>query len=347
MNVCAIVPSLNPDEKLLDVIKALKGKNFAHIIVVDDGSSSQTFFDQIKSDCDVLHHYKNLGKGRAMKTAFNYYLNTYSSDCEGVVLLDGDNQHGIEDVCKCAEMMLAHTDSLVLGCRDFDAPNVPFTSKNGNKITAFVFRALCGITVSDTQTGMRALGNASIAAFMETSGERFEYETNMLLETKRKEIPILEVKIETIYIEENKTSHFNPLTDSLSIYMVLFKYLWASLASMVIDVGTFGIFMLIFAFCPSWLCVLIATIASRVLSSLFNFFINHKFVFKSKQGKHTTVWRYYLLCIIQLGASFGGVFLVTEYLHMPSMLAKILVDLLLFIVSFQVQREWVFAKKVK
>lgn len=345
MDICAIVPSLNPDEKLLDVIKALRSKDFAHIIVVDDGSESQDIFDRIKEYCDIIHHYKNLGKGRAMKTAFNYYLNNYSGECRGVVLLDGDNQHGIADVYNCAQTLLDNPGSLVLGCRDFSLPNVPFTSRNGNKITAFVFKALCGIAVSDTQTGLRALGNSAIEAFLDTKGERFEYETNMLLETKNKEIPIVEVKIETIYLEGNKTSHFNPLTDGLSIYIVLFKYLWASLASMVIDVGTFGISMLIFAFCPSWLAVLISTVTSRILSSLFNFFVNHKLVFKSKERKHSTVWRYYILCVVQLAASYVGVFAVTEYLNMPSLIAKLLVDMLLFVVSFQVQREWVFAKK--
>ena len=345
MNICAIVPSFNPDEKLADVVNALRKSEFEHIIVVDDGSKEKHYFNEIEKYCDVLHHYKNLGKGRAMKTAFNYYLNNYSDACAGVVIVDGDNQHGIVDICACSEALLSHLDSLILGVRDFNSDNVPKRSKFGNKITAWVFMALCGLNISDTQTGLRAISNEGVKTFLDTAGERFEYETNMLLETKRNSIHIHEVKIQTIYIEENKTSHFNPLTDSISIYKVLIKFLWASIASTVIDFVLFAILLAIFSFTEKSLQIFLATALARAASSLFNFTVNKSVVFKNSAGIKCTLYKYYTLCVLQMLTSYGGVYGLTLLLGNKPILLKIFVDFILFIISFQIQREWVFKHK--
>ena len=342
MDICAIVPSFNPDEKLLDVIKALKSSNFKHIIVVNDGSESKHYFDLVQNDCDVLHHFKNLGKGRAMKTAFNYYLNNYSDSCVGIVVVDGDNQHGINDVCACAQQLLTDTDSLVLGVRDFDMSHVPKRSRIGNKITARIFKMLCGLNISDTQTGLRAIPNKAISVFLDTSGERFEYETNMLLETKGNSIPIKEIKIETIYIEENKTSHFNPITDSISIYKVLFKFLSSSIVSCVIDFILFAILIAAFSFTPKAMQIFLATIIARICSSFFNFNINRKVVFKGNHWFLSTFFKYYTLWAFQLLASFACVYGLKNLTELNPVVLKIPVDLILFLISFQIQREWVF-----
>lgn len=345
MNICAIIPSLNPDEKIIDVVKGLKEKGFYKIIVVNDGSNSDHYFRMLESDCDILTHYKNLGKGRAMKTAFNYYMNKYSDCCVGVVIVDSDNQHIPCDVVKCCEDLLKHPDSMVLGVRNFKGDNVPLHNKLGNRITAFVFTALCGIKVSDTQTGLRAIGNSAIADFLEVKGERFEYETNMLLETKKEDIELREVPITTVYLEDNKSSHFNVFTDSLSIYKVLLSYLSSSILSTGIDFLTFFISLKIFHFLSSELNILIATVISRALSSLCNYLMNHKVVFRSHSGIKNTIAKYYVLCIIQLLMSYGGVYALHTCLNWNEMIAKVVVDLLLFIVSFQIQREWVFRNR--
>ncbi|HNX63959.1 MAG TPA: bifunctional glycosyltransferase family 2/GtrA family protein [Oscillospiraceae bacterium] len=347
MEICAIIPSLNPDEKILEVVKGLKEKNFYRIILVDDGSIDKHYFDILKADCDILTHYKNLGKGRAMKTAFNYYFNEYSDICKGVVVVDGDNQHHPDDVVNCCNELLGNPESLVLGVRNFDEKNVPKSNRMGNKITAWVFKTLCGIQISDTQTGLRAIGNKALLDFMEVKGERFEYETNMLLETKRLDIPINEVNIRTIYIEENKTSHFNPLKDGWSIYKVLVKFMSSSIASTVIDFTVFALTIFAFGFLPEHIKLLIATLTSRVTSSAFNYFLNHKVVFKSKAGIKSSVIKYYTLCTVQMLLSYAGVFAFTSYLNVNELISKIIVDFTLFLISFQIQREWVYKKSKK
>ena len=115
MKISVIVPSLNPDEKLVNVVKSLKEKGFNDIILVDDGSDDNhkvAFVEASKYEgVSVLVHEVNKGKGRALKTAFKYFLEN-RPDYEGVVTVDGDNQHKAEDVLKCC-IFQAHKHHLV------------------------------------------------------------------------------------------------------------------------------------------------------------------------------------------------------------------------------------------
>lgn len=346
-NVIVFIPSLNPDEKLLSTIEQIRDKGFETIVIVDDGSREDTkaYFDQAmeRYGCVILHHYINLGKGRALKTAFNYILQTYP-DCKGVVTVDADGQHKAEDVVRCAREMLAHPEALVIGSRNFGEKAVPFRSKFGNILTRNVFNVLCGVRVEDTQTGLRALSRECMTAFLPTKGERFEYEMNMLIDTKEKGIPIREVPIETVYIEENKTSHFNPIRDSFRIYSVFARFLFSSLSSFLLDILLFAFFAYLFRQSNLAYPIIWSTVAARCISSLYNFAINKNHVFRIKDRRIQIVLRYYFLCGLEMILSAVGVQLLHTYLKISEVAIKIVVDLLLFVLSFCVQKEWVFKK---
>lgn len=347
--VSAVVPSLNPDEKFLAVVDALAGAGFHRIILVDDGSKPENkhYFStavQRHTQCVLLIHHKNLGKGRALKTALNYFLNHQDGDA-GVVTVDGDNQHRIQDVLACAEKLMEYPDALVLGCRDFTAPGIPARSSFGNRATALCFKLLCGITVSDTQTGLRGIPVNFARDILDLAGERFEYETNMLLETKRRAVPIRAVTISTVYIEENASSHFNPLRDSVAIYGLIFKFLGSAIASTGIDFLLFILLNMLFAQLLPQYRLLIATVGARICSSVFNYALNKSYVFGGNAPVKVTIFKYYALCAVQTAASYGGVFFFSSFLPLPDAAAKAIVDVLLFLLSFQVQREWVFQRK--
>ena len=249
-DITIIVPSLNPDEKLIGTLDGIIKKGFKKIVVVDDGSDEQhkkPFEYAKKQGCTVLVHEVNKGKGRALKTAFEYCLK--DSECAGVITVDGDGQHAPNDIYKCGEAMLLHNNQqVILGCRDFSEDHVPFKSRYGNWITRFAFFALCGIKLSDTQTGLRAIPAQFLQAMLAYKGERFEYETNMLLEMKTQGIPFSEVKIETIYLDENASTHFHPFRDSFKIYKIIFKYSISSGASAIIDLLLFYIALYVLEF---------------------------------------------------------------------------------------------------
>ncbi len=353
-DITIIVPSLNPDEKLKGTLDGIINKGFRKIVVVDDGSDAahKAPFEYAKEQgCTVLVHEVNKGKGRALKTAFEYCLN--DPDCIGVITVDGDGQHAADDIYNCGKEMLWYDNKrVILGCRDFSEENVPFKSRYGNNITKFAFLALCGIKISDTQTGLRAIPAEFLQAMLQYKGERFEYETNMLLEMKNQGIPFSEVKIATIYLDENASTHFHPFRDSFKIYKIILKYSISSGASAIIDLLLFYValhvleFMGIDTTLNSDKAVVIATVAARVFSSMFNYFVNQKVVFQS--ASKNSFFKYYALCIVQMLASAGLVAGASSLFaagKAGKTVIKLIVDTFLFFCSFGIQREWVFKKR--
>lgn len=349
-----LIPALNPSEDLIEYVKCLQSRGFHHILVVNDGSRAEckVIFDEINSidGCSVLNHAVNLGKGRAMKNGFNYFLNrTDVSEYTGIITVDSDGQHSVEDVEKVAISLEENPDSLIMGCRDFSLDFVPKKSSFGNKMTCRIFHLLYGVNLRDTQTGLRGFPTGIIPKFIQLYGERFELETNMLIEAALKKIPIKEVEIRTIYIDNNSETHFRPIQDSWAIYSLIFKsfllYMCSSLASFVIDIGLFQLFITIF----KWVgitngYIMGATVTARVFSSLFNYAVNKSVVFKDSSGKASLV-KYYILCVFQMLISAGLVTAVYYVFHAPEALIKVVVDTLLFCISYQIQQKWVFAQK--
>lgn len=360
-NTVVVLPSLNPDERLKLVVDGVIKEGFKKIIIVNDGSDEAHLgpFEEAKKNPEVvlLTHDVNKGKGRGLKTAFEYVMKNLP-DCAGVVTIDGDNQHAPEDINACATRM-EETGSIVLGCRDFGQSNVPWKSRCGNNITKAVFRILCGIKISDTQTGLRAIPYKYLKDMLETEGERFEYETNMLLEIHSRNIPREEVKIQTLYEDkENSTSHFNPFKDSFKIYKVILKYVFSSGVSSLIDILLFFLLTLLFerlitddftlfghVFHVDWAICTGATVGARIVSSICNYKLNRHVVFGS--GSKGSLLRYYILAVVQLTASallvsaFSIMFSAGSFLKT---FIKVVIDIILFFISFRIQQTWVFKK---
>lgn len=349
MKVAVVIPALNPDELMLKTIEGLAKEGFSRFIIVDDGSDKehQTPFEQAarRGDCVILRHAKNLGKGRALKTAFNYFLCQLNGDV-GVVTVDADGQHAPQDVAACARRLEECPQNLVLGCRDFSLPDVPPKSRIGNRTICALFRIFAGITVADTQTGLRALSADVLRQVLDLPGEKFDYETTMLLQAKRKDIPFGQVKIQTIYIDSNHATHFHPVRDSLRILKLMLAFIAASLAGFGVDILAFTVIGLLFQGLPTVYRVLVATAGARVLSSLVNYWMNRQIVFQ--KYSQNSFFRYYLLCVLQAACSFFGVYALVALLGPElEVVFKIIVDVVLFFFSFQIQREWVFGGEKK
>ena len=224
-----ILPSLNPDEKFDRVLDGLRDAGFEKIIIVDDGSDDahQSHFTRAEGfpECRVLRHNGNKGKGRALKDGILEALQAYP-EAEGVITIDGDGQHLTKDIIACGNRMLEEGNRVVLGCRNFNLPGVPARSIAGNKTTSRMFSLIYNIHLSDTQTGLRAIPRACLRRFYLIEGERFEFETNMLLKMKRWGIPFSEQQIETVYEDENAGSHYDTIRDSWRIFKIMAKDLF-------------------------------------------------------------------------------------------------------------------------
>ena len=357
--ISIVLPSLDPDEKLTAVIDGLLEYGFRDIILVNDGSKPENlhyFTDAAAAHPEItlLHHPVNRGKGAALKTAFQWFTENRPEGF-GVVTVDGDNQHHPEDTRNCALQMLK-TGHLVLGCRDFSLPQVPPRSRIGNRTTCAVFQIFCGLKISDTQTGLRAIPATVMQTMLAIKGERFEYETNMLLGLKEYGIAWDEVKIRTVYIEENKSSHFRTIRDSWRIYKLIlahfFRYSLSSIGCSFVDIGIYTLMTwLLSAVMGSVTVNLVSHIGARLVSSLLNFFLNKKIVFHNHTHTGKALLRYYATALPIMLAQFGltsGVFhlfnIGDEQILLRAAIYA-LVMIVLFVASFSIQQRWVFANR--
>ncbi len=364
-----IIPALDPDPRLITYCDELIKAGIETILLVDDGSDEEhrIVFTQLSDRCMVLHHSHNLGKGRALKNSFSLICNeTLSNDLtyEGprpledmlpaikeakcVVTADSDGQHAVTDVLEVARRTQGSGDALVLGARDFDSDNVPFKSKKGNKLTRRLFEILHGLKLTDTQTGLRGIPVRLLPVFMEGKGERFEYELDMLVIAAREHIPVIEVPIETIYENANEGTHFRAVSDSISVYKILFgtffKFLLTSLSSFVVDILVFRLMLAIFAGVGEELKITMATAIARVISSVYNFLMNKNIVFLKEGEMVRSALGYYTLCVLQMLTSAGLVILVHKILPIHETYVKIIVDSCLFVISYQIQKRIVFRR---
>ena len=355
--ISVVLPSLDPDEKLIAVVDGLLQYGFSHIILVNDGSKQENlhYFTDLAAqhpEITLLHHEVNKGKGAALKNAFRWVLQN-RPEGYGVVTVDGDNQHHPEDTRNCCEHMM-NTGRSVLGCRDFNQPHVPSRSRFGNHTTSAIFKIFVGMTISDTQTGLRAFPREVLEKIVDVYGDRFEYETNMLLAFKTMGIPFDEVKIRTVYIEENKSSHFRVLHDSWRIYKLIlahfFRYTLSSILSAVVDTGAYSLLSKLLSGVLTGLQLTAAAgIIARVISSLLNFFLNKKVVFRTQCSTAKAMLRYYALALPQMAAQVlltQGVYALLNISDTATGLRTLIYAVVmtaLYFVSYMIQQRWVFA----
>ena len=353
-NAAILIPSLEPDERLPAYIRKLSENGFGKIIVVDDGSSElyQPIFSEVESidRTVVLHHGVNRGKGVALKTGYQYILENLPGT-EGVITADADGQHTVQDCIRLAEELQKGQKALYLGSRDFTLPDIPPKSRSGNRITSVVFKLLYGQYLPDTQTGLRAFRKEELPFMIDVEGERFEYEMKVLIACTRAGIPIIPITIETIYENENEGTHFHPIRDSFRIYKVILgsflRFMASSLCCVVLDQGLFNLLNLaVFANGDkkNASVILLCTVIARVISATVNFLLNRKVVFGSKGNAGSAFVRYVILAVIIMLLSAGGTW-VLGLTGMSSTVAKLIVDTLLYFVSYRVQQQWVFKEE--
>jgi len=342
-NLVILIPAFNPNQNILDLVMGLSKFNWKEIIIVNDGSvkESHSFFDNLNKieNVHIINHQINQGKGAALKTGIDYVNNTFTN-IDGLITVDSDGQHLVEDIVKIGLEVKNRKNDIIFGVRSFDQ-NIPFRSKFGNKITQYLLYIFNGISLEDTQTGLRYLPISIFNEFLKLPGNKYEFELECIFTIKKLGYNITQIQIRTVYINDNKDSHFRPLIDSSRIYLVFAKFSFTSLLC-------FGIDMTIFALLLSYLdSILYATFFARVISGIFNFYLNRNYVFQvnKKNNLFKESISYIILWLILLILS-GIIVTIAEgspaYIIIPF---KIIVDLILFLLAFYIQKNIIFNAK--
>ena len=272
-----LIPAYEPEEQLIPLARELKEAGF-QVLVVDDGSGPKfkEVFDQVREVGHVLTHTRNMGKGAALKTGMAY-IRDYMPQAEHFITCDADGQHRVEDVIRVAEQ-LHHGHKFVLTMRK-QRKGIPLRSKVGNSMSRVVYALLTKRYLADNQSGLRGFHRSYIHWMVEVEKDNYDYEMNVLYYAAKKAVPIHTILIEAIYINNNQSSHFHPVKDTVRIYRSLFKL-------------AIGIFIGFFA-AELWVAVasvllgynyLMITVPSAgVVAYVTNLLVNRFFVFRDTQ----------------------------------------------------------------
>ncbi len=336
-----VIPAHRPSGELPQIVSTVLADPSGcvqHAVIVDDGSGPECaeIFSRVAAlpEVTVLRHAANLGKGAALKTGFNYALVTFP-EARSIVAADADGQHVGVDIIRVARAVEENPGSIVLGAREF-SPQVPLRSRLGNVVTRKVFRLFTGRSISDTQTGLRGWPRDACVRNLHLEMNGFDFDLECLL---RAEASIMEIPIQTIYLDENRSSHFNPVRDSMRIYFLFLRYCGSSLFAATVD-------SLVFYPVLFWTGNVAASqIAGRATSGFANFFVVKNLVFHSAGGVAVALAKYVTL----LAASGVISYSMIQFLHTrfswPIGAAKITAEVLLFVGNFVVQRDLIFTRK--
>lgn len=231
MKEIVLIPAYKPDKEMCSLAKELNTRGF-DVLIVNDGSGAEydETFNTASQYATVISHEQNKGKGRALKTGIEY-IRDNRKECEFFITADADGQHRADDIVRVKEE-LKNGAPFVLTTRLLNR-NIPKRSKFGNDLSRVIYTLSTGRYFKDNQSGLRGFSTENIDWLLKVKGEKYDYEMNMLYYASKQAIPVTTLDIEAVYIDGNKSSHFNPVKDTVRIYRLLLSSAKASIITAI------------------------------------------------------------------------------------------------------------------
>ncbi len=326
-----VIPAYQPDEELVKLVEELNRNDF-RILIVDDGSSCacNNIFEAVTPYAKVIHSKENEGKGAALKKGFSSVLEYFPEE-EHIITADADGQHRVEDIVRVREKLESGND-FVLSVRYLQG-KIPFRSKFGNVLSRIVYTILTGHYFDDNQSGLRGFYKKHIDWLLKVKGDKYDYEMNMLCFADKQGVKIATMPIKAIYIDGNKSSHFNPVKDTVRIYKRLFSSLWPSLVSVIIMIFAFAFISAFLNYNQAY----VAVPFSVVVSTLISIFLQRFVVFRKVMYKD--YFRTLLFGAIRASAYTGIIKLVGAFTQVVPLFLLLFVGMLLVLfVEYQIHK---------
>lgn len=342
MDNAVIIPLYCENIKTVDLVSRLCALGADNIIVVNDGGRlSEEFRTSLMSmGCHFVEFSENQGKGKSIRAGLRY-AHDKLYNIKGYITVDADGQHRAEDVMKVSRALELRPDTLILGKRDLKHSDVPVYMRFFKAVTSGYFKIITGVKCEDPLTGLRGIPACLYSLFIETKGDRYDYEMNCLTRCADRKVPIYTVTVLPRYFP-NQPSNYNLFKDTYLIFITPLRFATASLGCSMIDILMFTLLTYLLP-ADMFLSVAIATILSRLVSGGINFAINRKVIFKDGGKASRQVRRY---CILFFGIMLSSMTIVSllSFIGIAVTLIKIAVDTLLWAVNYTLQRKWVFKK---
>lgn len=353
-NAVIVIPALNPPSSFVSYAEALRREGFSRIVVVNDGSRTDklpVFFKLKRLGVTVVDHPHNRGQGAALRTGFQYYLDHFQGQSDGVITLNADRQIPPSDVIRIASSL--HNEqamgsfALVVGTRNLEGKNVTDYDYNMGGVMKLLYHMLMGVRLNDPLSGVFGIPDLRVRQCLEIGSDGYAYATSMTMSFEK--IGFLQVPVSYANYEEGVEPAFRKIPDTIRILYTIFKkfivYSITSVGASILDVIMFGIFHSI-TFRGNPMAIIYSTICARVISASVNYLLTKHFVFhfKSDSAQETTksAGAFFVLTAMQCICSALIVSAMKMLLGGSAVGIKVIVDTTLFFVSYKIQHKYIF-----
>ncbi len=340
MSHAVIITIYKEDERTVDLCSRLAELNAENIVIVNDGCErgSEFFNELISIGCHIVDLESGSGKGASLKAGIKFaYENLYN--ISGFITADADGQHRAEDIMKVSRALELRPDNLILGQRERKKSKLRFMQRFGSKVSSIYFKIITGVKCKDTMTGLRGIPATLYKVLIETKGDRFDYEMNLLTKCADLKVPFYYINTIAENTSEQESS-YRIVKDTYLIYKTPLKFATASIGCTIVDLALFTVFTYLLPVSTQW-SVVLATLMARVVSGSMNFLINRRMIFDNSGKAKRQALRFFILFFCIMCASSVIVSLLS-FIPVPATLIKAIVDLILWAVNYTVQRKWVF-----
>lgn len=324
-----LIPVYNPRERIINYVKKLKEKNY-DVVVINDGSDENyhAVFERMVYDCKIINYPHFKGKGYALKKGYQY-VKEHLKDKKGILILENEYDLNLID-----QMSQSITE---------DASKFYFVHHQGKKILSQLFSLIYNQKFINVDSELFGFSTSYLDEMLEVDENC--YEVQALIDQVQNQHDIEEIKVKKLSQEafhpKNKTSQIIYV-----IFLHLIRFVSSSIISSIIDVLLAWILLDVLKI---WMTsdfwrIALASLIARVISTIVNYVVNKKYVFKGKTNNRQTAIRFLILTVIITILSTLFVYVFSTLGIMSEKLAKPVGDLLLFLLSYNVQMKWVFLK---
>lgn len=321
-----LMPVYNPDERIVNYVKKLKENNY-QVILINDGSKSEyhSLFEKMVHDCKIISYPLFKGKGYAIKKGI-HYIKEHLQDKKGIIILE--NEYDL--------MHINHIRTLI----NKNSQKMCVVHHKGKRFLTKLFSMIYNKEFIDVDSELFAFSMNYIDQMMAVDENC--YEVQSLIQSVQNNQEIEEIQL------ENKQQPFHLKNKTIQIMYVIFlhliRFISSSIISSVIDVLLAWILLDVLKL---WMTsdfwrIALSSLIARVLSTIVNYVINKKYVFKGKTNSKQTAIRFLILTVVITILSTLFVYAASSLHIMSEKLAKPVGDLLLFLLSYSAQTRWVF-----
>ncbi len=219
--ICILIPAYNARSTLGSVLKKIEPLK-GDVVVVDDGSSDETKRLALENKAQLLEHPRNLGKGAALRTGFQYIL---QRDYQVVITLDADGQHDPGEIPFLLRIFQSVKPDILIASRAMEFDKMTFLRRFWNRLGVKAVSRLCHSDITDSQSGFRLIRTEVLnAVALSTSG--FETELELLIKACKRGFSVLSVPINTPRVDGTGSSHFRPVVDTWKVCMLFLRGLF-------------------------------------------------------------------------------------------------------------------------